>query len=65
MDRIDAMLLGDGDDVGDVQITFDRLAALRRADQVRFVGFEAMQGEAVFVREDGDGAQAQFGGGAA
>ena len=47
----------------DVQIRPDRLAALRRADQKRLVGLEAMQREAIFVAVDRDGPQAEFGGG--
>ena len=55
VDRVDAVLLGDGDDGGDVQIPLDRHPALGRADQVRFIGLEAVQREAVFVGVDGDG----------
>ncbi len=62
MDRIDFVLPGDLDDGRDVQIGPNRLARL--ADQVGFVGFEAMQGVAVFVRIDGHRANAQFVGGA-
>ena len=42
----------------DVEVRPDRLAGL--ADAVRLVGLEAVQGEAVFVRVDGDGADAEF-----
>ena len=49
---------GQRDDAFDVQVGFHRALAL--ADQVGFVGLEAVQGEAVFLRIDGDGAQAQF-----
>ena len=47
----------------DVQIRADRLAALRRPDQKRFVGLEAMQREAIFVAVDRDGSQPELGGG--
>src|SRR5262249_5638074 len=46
------------DEAGDVEVGADRLAGL--ADTVRLVGLEAVQGEAVFVRVDGDGADAEF-----
>ena len=51
-------------DRGDIEIPLDRLAAVRRADQIRFIRLETMQGKAVFVGIDGHGAQPQFGGGA-
>ena len=47
-----------GDDAGDVEVGADRLAGL--ADAIGLVGLEAVQGEAVFVRVDGDGADAEF-----
>ena len=62
MDGVDALLLGQRDDAFDVEVGFDRAFAL--ADQVGLVGLEAVQGEAVFLRVDGDGAQAEFVGGA-
>ena len=62
MDRIDLRFLGDADDVVDVEVGRDRFLA--GADQVGLVGLEAVQGEAVFVGVDGDGADAQFAGGA-
>ena len=58
MDGVDLVLLGQRDDAGDVEIGADRLAGL--ADAVGLVGLEAVQGEAVFVRVDGDGADAQL-----
>ena len=64
MDGVDAMLFGDGDDVGDVEIAAHRLAALRGADEVGLVRLEAVEGKAVFVRVDGDGAKPQFRGSA-
>ena len=62
MDGVDLVLPGQGDDAGDVEVGADRLAGL--ADAVGLVGLEAVQGEAVFVRVDGDGADAQLVGGA-
>ena len=50
--------LGDGDDAVDIEVRPDRLARL--ADQVGLVGLEAVQGVAVFVRVDGDRADAQL-----
>ena len=50
--------LRQGDDALDIEIGLDRAFAL--ADQVGFVGLEAVQGEAVFLGIDGDGAQAEF-----
>ena len=46
---------------GDVQVRPNRLARL--ADQIRLVRLEAVQGIAVFVRVNGDRANAQFVGG--
>ena len=43
---------------GDVEVAADRLAGL--ADAVGLVGLEPVQGEAVLVRIDGDGADAQL-----
>ena len=54
--------LRQGDDAGDVEIGADRLAGL--ADAIGFIGLEAVQGEAVFMRVDGDRADAEFVGGA-
>ena len=34
------------------------------ADLVRFVGFESVKSQAIFLRVNRDGAQAEFGGGA-
>ncbi len=42
----------------DIEIRLDRLARL--ADLVRLVRLEAVQGEAILVRVDRDGADAQF-----
>ena len=57
MDRVDALFRGQRDDALDVEIGLDRPLAL--ADQVGFVGLEAVQREAVFLGIDGDGAQAR------
>ena len=62
MDRVDALLLGQRDDAVDVEIGLDRALAL--ADQIGLVGLEAVQREAILLRIDGDGAHAQFVGGA-
>ena len=56
------LFLGQRDDAGDVQVGADRAFAL--ADEVGFVGLEAVDAEAVFLGVNGDGAQTQFGGGA-
>ena len=58
MDGVDVVLPGQGDDAVDVEIGADRLARL--ADAVGLVGLEAVQGEAVLVGVDGDGADAQL-----
>ena len=62
MNRVHALLFGQRHDAFDIEIGLHRSFAL--ADQVGFVGFEAVQREAVFLGIDGDGAQAQFIGGA-
>jgi hypothetical protein len=62
VDGIDAVGLGDVDQGLDVELTLDRLAAVERADLIGLVGFEAMEGEAIFVGENGDGGETQFGG---
>ena len=62
MDGVDPLGLGRGHDALDVEVGGDRTLAL--TDQVRFIGLEAVQAEAVFLRVDGDGAQVQFGRGA-
>jgi hypothetical protein len=54
VDRVGPVLLGDRDDLLDVQITLDGLPAVLRADLVRLVGLEAVEREAVLVRVDGD-----------
>ena len=47
---------------GDVEVSADGAFAL--ADQIGFVRLEAVDAEAVLLRVDGHGAQAQFSGGA-
>ena len=55
VDRVDRRGLGDADQVGDVEIRGDRLAA--RADLVALVSLEAVQREAILVRVDRHGPQ--------
>jgi hypothetical protein len=62
MNEVDAFFLGEGDDAGNVQVRAD--GALALAHDVGFVRLEAMDGQAVFRGVNGDGAQAEFGGGA-
>ncbi len=62
VDGVDAGVQRYADDGVDIQIGVD--GALALADQVALVGLEAVQGEAVFLRIDGDRSHAQFGGGA-
>ena len=52
VDRVGPGLLGGADDLGDVQIGADRMAAF--ADRVRLVRFDPVDGIAVLVREHGD-----------
>jgi hypothetical protein len=58
VNAIDAVHLRDGDDLGNVQVRPNRLSRL--ADQVGFVGLEAMQSVAVFVGIDGHGTDAKL-----
>ena len=58
VNRISANFLGEGDDAIDIEIGANRFAGF--AEQVGFVGFEAMKGEAIFVGVDRDGANAEF-----
>jgi hypothetical protein len=62
MDHVDVVFLGQGNDAWDIKVRADRALAL--ADEIGFVSFEAMDAESIFLRVNGDGAQAQFGGGA-
>src|SRR5262249_40028343 len=58
VDRVNVVFLRQRNDAGDVEISADRLAGF--ADGIRFVRLEAVQGEAVLVRVDRDGAGAEF-----
>src|SRR5206468_1597808 len=58
MNGVNIMLLRERDDAGDVEVSADRLAGL--ADQIRLVGLEAVQREAVFMGVDRDRADAQL-----
>ena len=58
MNHIHAMLAGDGDDPLDIEIGADR--PLPFADAVGLIGLETMHREAVFLRVDGDGAEAEL-----
>jgi hypothetical protein len=62
MDEIDALLLRERHDAGDVQIRANRPLAL--ADEVGFIRLEAMDGEAILLGVNGDGTKAELGGGA-
>ena len=58
VDGVDAFFFRQRDDSGDVQIGFD--GAFAGSDLIRFVCLEAMQGEPIFLRIDGHGAQAKL-----
>ena len=58
MHRVASRLLGDAQQIVDIEIRLHRRFAL--ADQIRLVGLEAMQREAIFLREHRDGADAEF-----
>ena len=58
MDRIDTRFFRDADNRGDVEVRLDRLAPL--TDLIRLIRLEAVQGVAVFVRVDGNGADPKF-----
>ena len=62
MDGIYFLFDGQFDDGIDIEIGLHRPFAL--ADQIRLVGLEAMQTKAVFLRIDGYGGEAEFGGSA-
>ncbi len=62
MNEVNALLLGNGDDALDVEIGGD--GAFAGADEIGLVGLEAMHPETVLLGEHGDGAEAEFGGGA-
>ncbi len=61
MDGVGPSLEGNADDVLDIQIGVDRTSA--GAHQVALVGFGPVQREAVFLRMNGYGANAELGGG--
>jgi hypothetical protein len=56
---VDALFLGDADDALDVEVGGDGAFAV--ADLVGFIGFVTVDAQAVFLREDGDGAEIQLG----
>ena len=58
MDGVDALLMSEGDNAFHVEIGLHW--ALAFAHEVGFVGLEAVQGQAVFLGVNGDGAQAEF-----
>ena len=58
VDRIDADVFGERHDTGNVEIRTNRLAGFAHA--IRFVGLEPVQCEAVFVRVNRHGADAEF-----
>ena len=58
VDGIDLFFAGEVDDALEVEIGFD--GALPFADEVGFVRLEAVEGEAIFLGVDGDGADAEF-----
>ena len=62
MDHADAAFAGEANDAFDVEVGADRTFAA--SHDVGLVRFEAMDGEAIFLGVDRDGAQAEFGGGA-
>ena len=58
MNRVNFFFLGQRDDPGNIKIRFHRTSTC--ADLVRFIGFEAMQGEAVFLRIDSHSTQTEL-----
>jgi hypothetical protein len=58
MDRVHFFFARQRDDPLDLEVGFHRSLAL--ADQVSFIGLEAMQRQAVFLRIDSHRAQAQL-----
>ncbi len=62
MDGVNAVRLRDSDNPVDIQIGANRLPFA--ADAIGLIGLEAVQGVAVFLRINGDGANAQLMGGA-
>jgi hypothetical protein len=62
MDRIDAFFLRERDDAFDVEVSLD--GTFSSANQVSFVGLEAVEGETILLRVDRYGAEIEFVGGA-
>ena len=62
MNAVDAVGFRQRDNAIDVEIGLDGAEAL--TDQERLIGFEAVQTEAVLLRKNGHGAEAEFVGGA-
>ena len=61
VDGVGAVALGDADDAGDVQVGLDRIQPL--VERVGLVGLVAVQGGAVLLAEDAQGADAELGAG--
>src|SRR5271157_1595276 len=61
MDGVHVMLFGHRDDSGNIEIRLD--GPFSGAYLVGFIGFEAVQGQAIFLRVNGHGAQAKLVGG--
>jgi hypothetical protein len=59
VDGVHALVLRGGDDGLDIEVGRDRTLAL--ADQIRFVRLEPVEAEAVLLRVDRHGAEAQLG----
>jgi hypothetical protein len=59
MNQINLMFFGERDDSGNIKICADRPFAF--ADEIRFVRFEAMNAEAIFLRVNRNSAQPEFG----
>ena len=60
MDGVDLLFDGERDDSLDIEIRLNGAESFARL--VGFIGLEAMQAEAVFLRVNRDGAEPQFGG---
>ena len=58
MNEVHTLLLRQRNNAGNVQIRADRSLAF--ADHIRLVGLEAVDGQSVFRRVDGDRAQTEF-----
>src|SRR5690606_41162557 len=58
MDRVDHLLLRQGDNAGDIEVGLDWPLAL--TDLVGLVGLETVEAERVFPGVDGDRAESQF-----